>query len=257
MPFAENGAVRLNYNVVGAGPDVMLIHANPFDRRLWRFQVEDFSDRYRMVAMDLRGYGASDKPDDPFTFDDMMADVLAVCDAAGVKRAIFMGASVGSSLSLRIALDDPDRVSQLVLVGGNAGVASSGAARIAGYENNGMAYRAAHIQDLVAPGFADTRRGRILIDVFLRDDVALNPATIVNVFRAMEGRDMTDRLASLSVPTLVVNGEHDLSLAGGRRTAELAPDARHVVLPGAGHVCNYEDPDAFNVLLREVLEGVG
>ena len=148
-------------------------------------------------------------------------------------------------------------MSQLVLVGGNAGVASSGAARIAGYENNGMAYRAAHIQDLVAPGFADTRRGRILIDVFLRDDVALNPATIVNVFRAMEGRDMTDRLASLSVPTLVVNGEHDLSLAGGRRTAELAPDARHVVLPGAGHVCNYEDPDAFNVLLREVLEGVG
>ncbi|MGB0631856.1 MAG: alpha/beta fold hydrolase [Alphaproteobacteria bacterium] len=257
MPFANNGAVRLNYEVVGDGPTIMLIHANPFDRRLWRFQVEDFSDRYRMIAIDLRGYGASDKPDDAFSFEDMVADVLAVCDAAGVGRAVFIGASVGSSLALRIALDDPDRVSQLVLIGGNAGVAASGKARIAGYAANGIAYHTEHIHDLVATGFADTRRGKILIDNFLRDGGDLNPATIANVFRAMEDRDMTDRLSSLSVPTLVVNGEHDLSLAGGRRTAELAPGARHVVLPGAGHVCNYEDPDAFNDELRVFLEGAG
>ena len=42
MPFANNGDVRLNYEAVGGGPDIVLIHANPFDRRLWRFQVEDF-----------------------------------------------------------------------------------------------------------------------------------------------------------------------------------------------------------------------
>ena len=257
MPFANNGAVRLNYDVVGSGSTIVLIHANPFDRRLWRFQVEDFSDRYRMVAMDLRGYGGSDKPEAPFTFDDMVADVLAVCDAAAVDRAIFMGASVGSSLALRIALDDPDRVSQLVLVGGNAGVAASGKARIAGYETEGIAYRNAHIHELVAPGFAETRRGKILLDVFLRDGADLNPTTIANVFRAMEGRDMTDRVASLQVPMVVVNGEHDLSLAGGRRTADLAPDARHVVLAGTGHVCNYEDPNAFNDVLRGFLDGEG
>ena len=254
MPFANNGDVRLNYEAVGGGPDIVLIHANPFDRRLWRFQVEDFSDRYRMVAMDLRGYGASDKPEDPFTFDDMVADVLAVCDTAGVESAVFMGASVGSSLALRVALDDPERVSRLVLVGGNAGVAASGLARIAGYESDGIAYRAEHIHQLVAPGFGDTRRGRVLIDNFLRDDGDLIPATIANGFRAMEDRDMTDRLPSLTVPTMVVNGEHDLSLTSGRRTAGLVPDARHYVLPGAGHVCNYEDPDAFNDVLRDFLE---
>ena len=93
MPFANNGDVRLNYEAVGDGPDIVLIHANPFDRRLWRFQVEGFSERYRMVAIDLRGYGASDKPNDPFTFDDMVVDVLAVCDTAGVESAVFMGAS--------------------------------------------------------------------------------------------------------------------------------------------------------------------
>ena len=68
-------------------------------------------------------------------------------------------------------------------------------------------------------------------------------------------RDMNDRVPGLQVPTLVVNGEHDLSLAGGRRTADLAPDARHVVLPETGHVCNYEDPDAFNGVLRGFLTG--
>ena len=106
----------------------------------------------------------------------------------------------------------------------------------------------------MAPGFGDTRRGRVLIDNFLRDNGDLIPATIANVFRAMEDRDMTDRLPSLNVLTMVVNGEHDLSLTSGRRTAGLVPDARHYVLPGAGHVCKYEDPDAFNDVLRDFLE---
>ena len=255
MPFANNAGVRLNYDVVGDGPPVVLVHANPFDRRLWRFQVEDFSDRYRMIGMDLRGYGLSDKPDGGFTFEDMVADVLAVCDAAGVHKAIFMGASVGSSLVLRIALDDPARMSKLVLIGGNAGVAGSGRTRIDGYETKGIAYRADHIADLVAPGFLETRRGKILIDAFLAGDADLNPAAIAAVFRAMEARDMTDRLPSLSVPTLVMNGEHDLSLEGGRRTASAVPNACHEVIAGAGHVCNFEDPDAVHPILQEFLEG--
>lgn len=106
-------------------------------------------------------------------------------------------------------------------------------------------------------GFADTRLGKILINHFLGDDGDLIPATIANVFRAMEDRDMTHRLPSLTVPTMVVNGEHDLSLTSGRRTAGLVPDARHYVLPGAGHVCNYEDPDAFNDVLGDILEDAG
>ena len=62
---------------------------------------------------------------------------------------------------------------------------------------------------------------------------------------------------SLTVPTVVVNGEHDLSLTGGRRTAGLVQHARHYVLPGAGHVCNYGYPDAFNDVLRDFLEDAG
>ena len=252
MPFVNNGDVRLNYEAVGNGPDIVLIHANPFDRRLWRFQVEGFSERYRMVAMDLRGYGASDKPDDPFTFDDMVVDVLAVCDTAGVESAVFIGASVGSSLALRIALDDPGRVSRLVLVGGNAGVAASGLPELQGTSRTGSRIAPSIFISWWPPVSGIPGVGSI--DNFLRDNGDLIPATIANVFRAMEDRDMTDRLPSLTVPTMVVNGEHDLSLTSGRRTAGLVPDARHYVLPGAGHVCNYEDPDAFNDVLRDFLE---
>jgi len=57
MPYANNAGIGLNYDAVGDGPPAVLVHANPFDWRLWRFQVEDFSYRYRMTGMEPPGCG--------------------------------------------------------------------------------------------------------------------------------------------------------------------------------------------------------
>jgi len=92
--YAMNGGVRIAYEVIGSGPPLVLVHANPFDRRMWLYQVAQYAPAFRTIAIDLRGYGESDKPNGTFTLRDMADDVVAVCRREHVARATFMGASV-------------------------------------------------------------------------------------------------------------------------------------------------------------------
>jgi pimeloyl-ACP methyl ester carboxylesterase len=145
-----------------------------------------------------------------------------------------------------IALDRPAMVEALVLVGGNSRGAAHVGGRIEGYTRRMPGYLATHIRELVAPGFPQSPLGAWLLDLFIARAPALSGACIAQIFRAREACDMSGRLPGLAVPTLVVNGEHDGSLAAGRETAALIPGALHAVIPNTGHACNLEDPAAFD-----------
>ena len=86
----------------------------------------------------------------------------------------------------------------------------------------------------VALGFADTQIGQWLLKLFVENAHKLDAQCIANIFRARGSYDMTDRLASLTVPTLVINGEYDNSLKAGTKTATLIPGAEHFVLKTTG-----------------------
>ena len=120
MPYSQSNGLRIYYETYGEGPPLVLIHANPFDHRLFVYQIAHFSVFYRVIAIDLRGYGRSDKPEQAFTLSDLTRDVLGVCADLGVRRAIFAGVSVGSGIAMQIALDHPDMVRGIVLVGGSS-----------------------------------------------------------------------------------------------------------------------------------------
>jgi 3-oxoadipate enol-lactonase len=247
VPYANNGNVRIFYEVAGFGPPLVLIHANPFDHRLFAYQVARLSPYFRIVAMDLRGYGHSDKPDTAFTLEDMAQDVLAVCAAEAITRAVFMGVSVGSGIALLIGLHHPEMASAIILVGGSSKGGANIAHRVDGYTSNDLTgYQRGHIVELVAPGFPDTRLGRWVLDLFTENSHTLNGRCIAQIFRAREACDMRDRLGAFKPPTLVINGEHDVSLERGGETASLIPGAQRVVIPDTGHACCIEDPEAFD-----------
>ncbi|HEU0071494.1 MAG TPA: alpha/beta hydrolase, partial [Alphaproteobacteria bacterium] len=108
MPVSTATGVKINYDIVGKGPAMVLIHANPYDRRLWMYQAARFSQFFTVVSVDIRGYGLSDKPETPFSLEDMAADVIGVCKTEGIEKAIFGGCSVGSGMARVIGLDHPD-----------------------------------------------------------------------------------------------------------------------------------------------------
>lgn len=90
-----------------------MVHANPFDYNLWMYQIAHFSTYFRIIAIDIRGYGRSDKPTTPFSLKDMADDVLGVCGDEGVKEAILGGVSVGSGMAILLGLDHPEMINQM------------------------------------------------------------------------------------------------------------------------------------------------
>lgn len=252
MSYSRSNGIKIYYEVSGEGFPFVLVHANPFDHNLWMYQIAHFSTFFKVIAIDIRGYGRSEKPLTPFTLKDMGEDVLAVCRDVEVKEAILGGVSVGSGMALLLGLDHPEMFKALILVGGSSGPGGSIEERIHGYTKIGIeSYHIQHLRELVAPQFAETKLGRYLLKTFQERDPWLSGQSIGQIFRARGGTDMTARLGSMKVPTLVINGEFDNSLTAGRKTASLIPGAVHKILPGTGHACNIEDPAGFDELVIE------
>jgi 3-oxoadipate enol-lactonase len=257
MPFSEGAGVKIYYEVAGQGPPLVFVHANPFDRRLWTYQVARFSQRFTTINVDIRGYGFSDKPETPFTLQDMADDVAGVMKREGVERAVIAGCSVGSGIALLFGLDRPQMVEALILVGGSSRGGGNIQNRIDGYTSGDLAgYRRKHMRELFAPGFPETPHGRWVMNLFDENSHTLSGESIAQIFRARAGCNMTPRLDSISAPTLVINGAHDVSLESGRETAAGIRGARQVVIPDTGHACSIEDPWAFDEavigFLREI-----
>lgn len=258
MPLSDTTGVAIHYEVSGQGPALVFVHANPFDRRLWVHQVARFSQQFTVVNVDIRGYGFSDKPETPFTLEDMAEDVAGVCRREGVERAVVAGCSVGSGIALLLGLDRPDMVDGLVLVGGSSRGGGNIQKRIDGYTSGDLAgYRRKHMRELFAPGFPETPHGRWVMSLFDENSHTLSGESIAQIFRARAACTMTPRLSTIVAPTLVINGAHDGSLAAGRETAAGIRGARHVVIPDTGHACSIEDPFAFDAAMIEFLRELG
>ncbi len=148
-----------------------MVHANPFDHNLWMYQIAHFSTYFKVVAIDIRGYGRSDKPETPFSLKDMADDVLGVCRDLNVKEAILGGVSVGSGMAILLGLDHPEMFKAIIFVGGSSGPGGSIDERIHGYTKVGIEkYHIQHLRELVAPDFADTKLGKYLLNTFVERD---------------------------------------------------------------------------------------
>lgn len=259
MPYSTISGPRIYYETYGEGMPLVFVHANPFDHRLWTFQISRFSAFYRVISVDIRGYGRSDKPEVPFTLADMMDDVVGVCRQEGVGKAIWCGCSVGSGIALLATLEHPDMVEAAILVGGNARGSTNVQNRVAAFlaTQDLERFLKGYLSELVAPGFLDKPLGRWVEKVFTENAHTLSAKSIAQIHSARGACDMSDRLGGIKTPVLVVNGAHDNSLAAGTRTAGMIPGCKHVVLPDTGHACCIEDPDAFDGALIAFLKDTG
>ena len=255
MPSSTRFGPSIHYEVSGDGPALVLVHANPFDHDLWLYQRARLSTWFRVLAVDIRSYGRSDKVETPFTMDDMVNDVRGVMIDEKVEEAIIMGISVGSRIVMKWAIDHPNEINAVIAVGsGSEPRAANFDRRIAGYEGDNLpAYHAQHLRELVAPDFPETKRGNYLLNLFSERDPTLSGKAIAQGFRPLAVSDVTEGCKVLNLPVLVINGEFDNALPRGRAMAEILPRGRHVLIPGTGHACCLEDPTAFDAAVIDFL----
>lgn len=257
MPKSHANGIAVHFEVTGAGPPLVLIHAIPFDNTLWLYQAAHFSTWFTVVSVDLRGWGRSEKVTTPFTLEDICRDVLGIMDDLGLGPAVVMGCSIGSKTALMLGALFPDRFRAVIQVGGNSGPQDM-SRRITGYrEEEFSPYRRAHMDYGVTDGFAASVLGKYLFAGFAERDRRHHPAAIIRTFEALAAADLRPHLAAYPLPTLIINGEFDGARPRGAETASLIPHARHEVLPGAGHACMIEDPAGFDALVLDFLREEG
>lgn len=258
MPYSERNGTRTYYDVTGEGPPFVMLHANPCDHWMWTYQIANFSRRFRVIAPDMRAYGRTDKPVERYPFEALIDDVLGILEQEGADSGILAGASMGSKIAFKLAAENPGLFQAHIHVGGNAFRGTSYDGRITGYENEDLeSYRAGHLAELFAPGFAETARGRYLVDAIMQDTARLSGKAIGTLFHSFDDVDLAAQVPSIAEPVLIVNGAYDNSLPGGKKTAGLIPGARHEVIENAGHLCILEDPAAFDGLVIDFLTANG
>jgi pimeloyl-ACP methyl ester carboxylesterase len=247
MPYSTRNGVKTYYEVSGEGYPLVLMHANPFDRRMFLYQVAHFSTFMTVINIDLRAYGYSDKPATPVTMTDLCEDVVAVCLQEGAHEVVFAGVSVGGVMGLQLGLDHPELFKALILVGCSSMPGDRYQSRIDGYTKQGVdKFHIQHLVDLVSKDFPSTKLGNYLLSMHTEMDPRLSAPAIAEIFNALQNRDLTARLAELKMPVLIMNGEFDNSLKRSKDMSTRIAGAEHRTIAGAGHACCLEDPATFD-----------
>lgn len=250
--------VALHHVVEGPedAPAVLLGPSLGTTLAMWDTLAARLAKQYRVVRFDTRGHGGSPVPEGPYTLPALAADVLALADRLGIDRFGYAGISLGGAIGQVLALEHPDRVAALVLccTGPAFGDPHLWLERAARVKAEGMGW-------LVEPtkgrwftnGFADAHPDEAgpLLDMI----AGVSPTGYAACCEALAGYDVTDRLGGISAPTRVVAGAEDPVSPPevARLLAERIPDADLVVLEGASHIANAEQPDAFDTAVAEHL----
>jgi 3-oxoadipate enol-lactonase len=256
--YARSGALRIAYELRGTvhrrRPRLVLVQGMGFDRLGWQPVLGKLGRRFRLVLVDNRGSGRSGRPAGAFTVADMVGDVVAVLDAAGIHRANVLGASLGGMVAQELAITHPERVDGLVLACTTPGwpfaypmpAASVRLIAATADMTSGAALRR-HVENALSARTVQHRPQ--LVDRLVRLQGS-RPADVgILSAQASAGARYAGRLrqARIRARTLVLHGDADTVVdpRNARLLAERIPGARLVTFPGLGHLFFWEDPDGF------------
>jgi pimeloyl-ACP methyl ester carboxylesterase len=242
------------YETWGRGEPLLLVAGLTADLRIWACQRMVFGRHRRCIALDNRGAGRSAKPSGPYSLEQMAADAAAGLDAEGVDRVDVVAYSMGSYAAQILAMQQPERISSLVLAGTAARHHPWRRELLAGWSElaatRGMHVAVRHaFPYLMGPRTA--RRFGLWINALwplLVSQPAHAFCAQVDAILAADDSDAAARLGAIAAPTLVVAGSEDQLTPSddGAEVASLIPGAGFEEIPGAGHGLMQEAAPAFN-----------
>jgi 3-oxoadipate enol-lactonase len=261
MTILRCGDIDLNVVERGAGPPLLLVHGYPLNHTMWERQLDGLASSFRLLAPDLRGFGASGVTPGTVSMAQMADDLAALLDALRVPGPVtFCGLSMGGYVAWQFALRHRQRLAKLILCDTKAVADSSEAAagRLKTAERVVKEGSIIAAESLLPKLFASETPSRQPQIVAATKEVMLrtHPQGIAAALRGMAERpDVTSQLKNFDLPALVICGEHDAISPPSemQQIAAALPNARYVEIKNAGHMSPLEDPSAVNTAIREFL----
>ena len=257
--YVERDGVRSWYAQYGeSGPWIAFAPIFQIaNTHLLRAVVPWLSQHYRVLVMDLRGSGRSDRPlqADQYSFDHYFADFLAVLERLEVERATVVGISATAMTAIRLAHEQPQRVARLVLVGGWVERRLDHPRVAEAVQQNLLRMRsdwAAYLDEFFSITFSEPHSTKPYEDA-VRNGWSTSGDTVAMALAGWMGHDLSETCRQLRCPTLVVHGDEDgrVPYAQGQLAASLIPGASLVTIRAGGHLMPARDPVAFCRLLAD------
>lgn len=262
MPTTTVNGISMNYVDEGAGPVLLLVHGFPLDHTMWQFQIADLKEEVRVIAPDLRGFGATGVTPGTVSMRQMADDLAALLDALKITEPVFFcGLSMGGYVAWQFIERHAHRLAGVILCDTRA-QADTPKERETRLETADKVLKE-------GPGFlADSMPKKLFSELAHKEQGALvnatkavirkgNPEGVAAAARGMAARpDVRDRLPSIELPALVIVGTDDaISTADEmREIAEALPVSMFTEVPGAGHMSPLEAPDVVNTAILEFVQ---
>ena len=260
----SNGKIDVNEIIINTqiegeidAPWVTFSHSLATDHTMFDEQASALRERYNVLRFDTRGHGQTDAPTGPYSWDQLVRDVVGLWDALGIHQSHFVGLSMGGMIGIGVALDYSDRLLSLTACDCRSDAPGffqdMWSQRQSGVQEKGMS---AVVDMTLATWFTEARlaEGDKLIDD-VRAMILNTPVSgYMGCTDALKTLDYKRRLGEINTPTQFIVGANDGPHPDEMKTmCNLVSNSKLHVIPNAAHLSNLEQPSAFNNLIEEFL----
>jgi 3-oxoadipate enol-lactonase len=260
MAHFEHDGCSLHYEEYGQGPPLLLLHGLGSSCRDWEYQIPVLAEQYRVIAMDMRGHGRSDKPRERYSIRGFAGDVEALIEHLNLGPVHVVGLSMGGMIGFQLAVDQPHLLKSLCIVNSAPQVKIQsaydawqyakrwGLARLLSMETLGKAIG----RNLFPKPEQDDLRRKIASRWAENDKRAYLAS-----FDAIVGWGVQQKLARITCPTLIISADRDYTPVSIKEAyVKLIPHAKLVVIKDSRHATPLDQPQEFNRVVLEFINGV-
>lgn len=263
MPHISVNGVQIYYELQGAEgrPVILFLHGLGSSVRDWEYQIPYFAADYRVLLIDMRGHGRSDKPKGPYTMSLFASDVIAVLDALKIDSVHLVGLSMGGMIAFQLAVDCPQRIRSMIIVNSGPAVVPRTLKEKFGIWLRFFIVRAMGMRKMgetLAPRLFVEPSQENLRQTFIARWAENDPRAYLDTLRAIVGWSVEDKIAQISIPTLVVASDQDYTPVAAKEAyiAKMSK-AELKIIENAHHAVAAERPDAFNEVVRSFIQARG
>ena len=260
MAHFEHDGCSLHYEEYGQGPPLLLLHGLGSSCRDWEYQIPVLAEQYRVIAMDMRGHGRSDKPRERYSIRGFAGDVEALIEHLNLGPVHVVGLSMGGMIGFQLAVDQPHLLKSLCVVN------SAPQVKIQSADDAWQYAKRWGLARLLSMETLGKAIGRNLFPKPEQDDLRRKIASrwaendkraYLASFDAIVGWGVQQKLARITCPTLIISADRDYTPVSLKEAyVKLIPHAKLVVIKDSRHATPLDQPQEFNRVVLEFINGV-